>query len=322
MTQQPAQRRPGQPASDWMAAAPSRWDGIPAPPVASPRPGSIPLRPLGVADIASGIWATIRSNWKALLLASGIAAVFAVTIGQLALYALAAIASDPQTEAAALDLMSVLLLTAIVASFIAAAAAATALVVTVTSEACLGNSIRAKPAWGRSRTQVTRLAGLALLTAVAVSLGLLALIVPGLYLLTRWAVAPAVVVLEDASVIGSLRRSWQLTHSQAGHAFGILFAIWASVAAVTGVLSIDISIGSVTPAQTIAIVLLGVVTAIAQFVVTVPAWGMAATLLYIDLRIRREGFDLVLAQATGCQPQTLAYRDARRLKPPTAPSPS
>lgn len=319
MTQPPAPGPAVRPPPDSAAAAASGWGGVPAPPVSAPRPGSIPLRPLQVADIASGFWATIRSNWKPLLTTAVTAAVFAVTTGHLALHALDAIASDPDTEAAALGLMTVLLIAVAFVSFIAAAAATTATVVTVASEACLGNSIGVGPAWERSRGRVTRLAGLALLTGLAVSLGLLALIVPGLYLLTRWAVAPAAVVLENTSVVGSLRRSWQLTHTETGHAFGILLAVWMSMAAVTGVLSTDITVSTPSPAQTSLLVIVGVVTSIAQFIVTVPAWGMAATLLYIDLRMRREGFDLVLAKAAGCEPRTLAYREAHRLTPPTSP---
>jgi len=61
-----------------------------------------------------------------------------------------------------------------------------------------------------------------LLVGVGVVLGAIALILPGLFLLTRWIVVTPVVVLEELGALDALRRSWQLVRGHGWTVFGVI----------------------------------------------------------------------------------------------------
>jgi hypothetical protein len=67
---------------------------------------------------------------------------------------------------------------------------------------------------------------LGILYGLGVGFGLLLLIVPGLYLLTIWAVAAPVVLVERQDAIVSLRRSRELVAGNGWQVFGVLFALF------------------------------------------------------------------------------------------------
>lgn len=69
------------------------------------------------------------------------------------------------------------------------------------------------------------LVAVSLLVGFGVLLGLLLLIVPGLVLLTRWAVAVPVVVLEGCSARQALARSRQLVGGNGRAVFNVMFAV-------------------------------------------------------------------------------------------------
>jgi hypothetical protein len=57
--------------------------------------------------------------------------------------------------------------------------------------------------------------GLSLLYALCVLAGLVALVIPGLVLIVRWAVSLPALVAEDEGIVDSLKRSWSLTRGEA-----------------------------------------------------------------------------------------------------------
>ena len=61
-----------------------------------------------------------------------------------------------------------------------------------------------------------------LLAGVGIALGLLLLIVPGLFLLTRWVLVTPVVVLEQRRATDALRRSWDLVKGSGWTVFGVI----------------------------------------------------------------------------------------------------
>jgi hypothetical protein len=63
--------------------------------------------------------------------------------------------------------------------------------------------------------------GLSLFYGVGVSIGLFLLVVPGLVLLLRWSISLPVLLAEKSGVMGSLRRSWELTTRRWGLAIAI-----------------------------------------------------------------------------------------------------
>lgn len=65
-----------------------------------------------------------------------------------------------------------------------------------------------------------------ILAGLGIALGLVLLIVPGLFLLTRWVLVTPVVVLERLGATDALRRSWQLVR---GHGWSVFAVIVVTV---------------------------------------------------------------------------------------------
>lgn len=61
-----------------------------------------------------------------------------------------------------------------------------------------------------------------LLAGAGIALGLIALIVPGLFLLTRWILVTPAIVLERLGATDALRRSWELVRGHGWPVFGVI----------------------------------------------------------------------------------------------------
>ncbi|CAN5299122.1 hypothetical protein BH18ACT12_BH18ACT12_00650 [soil metagenome] len=83
----------------------------------------------------------------------------------------------------------------------------------------------------RTRPRLPALIAAGIVAGIGVAIGIILLIVPGLFLLTRWALIPAVIVIEKRSAGDSFDRSWDLTRGHGWAVFGsiivsfILYAI-------------------------------------------------------------------------------------------------
>jgi hypothetical protein len=69
-------------------------------------------------------------------------------------------------------------------------------------------------------------AGASILAAIAITFGLILLIVPGLYLITIWAVIVPVIVLERSGALNSFGRSQQLVRGRGWPVFGTLAVLF------------------------------------------------------------------------------------------------
>lgn len=72
----------------------------------------------------------------------------------------------------------------------------------------------------RTRPRLPALIAAGIVAGLAIAIGLVLLIVPGLYLLTRWCLIPAVIVIEQKRAGESFDRSWQLTRGYGWTVFG------------------------------------------------------------------------------------------------------
>lgn len=132
----------------------------------------------------------------------------------------------------------------------------------------------------------------ALLTGIGVGLGLLLLIVPGLYLATRWVVATPALVAEDLRPTAALGRSGELTEGRRWAVFGLmlLYIVFAWViefafTAVVGALGSSTQYVASPDAFTLAIFAVGAL--VGALTSMVSAVGAAA--LYFELRQAKEG---------------------------------
>jgi hypothetical protein len=81
-------------------------------------------------------------------------------------------------------------------------------------------------------------AGASILAGIAITIGLILLIVPGLYLITIWAVFVPVIVLERSGVFASFGRSHQLVKGHGWHVFGTLVLVFIILIVVDFVLGL------------------------------------------------------------------------------------
>ena len=170
-----------------------------------------------------------------------------------------------------------------------------------------GTYLGEEPDWRDSlRFAIVRLRSLIWLSFVfyvLLALGFLACVIPGIYFYAAWSVAVPVLLLEDIRGRKALKRSRELVKDR-----------WWHVAAVILVSGLLVSIVG----SAISAVLLGV-TAVAEndlldalaralgntagAVVTTPIAAAVTMVMYFDLRVRKEGFDLeLLARQVGVEP--------------------
>jgi len=117
-----------------------------------------------------------------------------------------------------------------------------------------------------------------ILAGIGVAIGFLLLIIPGLFLITIWAVIVPVIVIERAGVIESFGRSRELVRGSGWQVFGVivvlflvLFIIRAALQAIIGGISDESFVGYAL-ADLISNVLF------------VPLTALAATVIYVELR--------------------------------------
>lgn len=85
----------------------------------------------------------------------------------------------------------------------------------------------------RGFAQLLPALGVTLLSLLAIGAGLALLVVPGVILMLRWYVAVPVALLEKRGVMGSLRRSRELTEGRKGQLFVLFFVYWSTIFGLT-----------------------------------------------------------------------------------------
>jgi hypothetical protein len=126
---------------------------------------------------------------------------------------------------------------------------------------------------------------------------------------TMFSMSAATVVLERLGPGQALARSWRLVRRSFWRVFGILLLAGLIVFVASSVLRIPFTVisaaftsssGPLAQAirPSVASLVIGAIGGIIAGAITQPIWAGVTVLLYVDLRMRREGLDLVLQTAT------------------------
>jgi hypothetical protein len=91
--------------------------------------------------------------------------------------------------------------------------------------------------YARTRPKLAALIAAGIVAGIGIVIGLILLIVPGLFLLTRWALIPAVIVIEKRRAGDSFDRSWVLTRGYGWTVFGSLLLAFLAYAVIQGILT-------------------------------------------------------------------------------------
>jgi hypothetical protein len=292
------------------------------------------LRPLGVGDVLDRTFNVYRSKplvfialsaiWYLLLVLVVIVLAAAIFAGSLAAFARQTTTPSPEVAAGAIIGIIGFVIVAVVVAILLLAAQSAALVDAaarryLAKPATIGESFRA----GLSAAGRLFVAGLVVFFAIAAlwlvvfavaaivglvvrspeigillaGLGAIVAIVGTFYLAASWLVAPVIVVVEKMGPIAALSRSWRLSSGNRWRIIGIQ--------ALLGILNLVLSVliggvfGGLTAASQPG--QLGVTTVIenlvnfASTIIWAPVEWIAFTVLYYDLRVRKEAFDLQLA---------------------------
>ena len=206
----------------------------------------------------------------------------------------------------------------------------TGLLITSVSRSVIGQKLSMSEAWALTKGRRARLLGFALAiagaelavlallvglvvlvartgsTAAAVLLGLASLVgylVVAVWLSVRTLLVPASLVLEGTSFRRGIARGWRLTYGSFWRLFGIYLLVVLMLTVLTGLLGVPASIltqflVAMPNMASVAVIVTAVSSAITE-TVTVSYLASVVALLYVDLRIRREGLDVELARAAG-----------------------
>ena len=188
------------------------------------------------------------------------------------------------------------------------------------ADAYLGGDVGWRPSLRFALRRLPAVVGVSLLSTILVGLGLVFCIVPGIYLWGAFYVAVPVVLVEGAGPLRALRRSRELVSGRWWGTIGVAIVGSVLVFVVAGALTgLVLGVAFTSPARnTVAGFILNTLATTVSAVLTTPAAAAFATVLYVDLRVRNEGFDLLLlAQRLGVDPQN-ASASAASLLPPLA----
>jgi hypothetical protein len=167
----------------------------------------------------------------------------------------------------------------------------------VVSDAYLGRETTAHSALARAMPRIWNLIGVSILTSLAVFVGFFLLIVPAFIFLAGFLLSPVVAVIEATPRSrDAMRRSWQLSSGYKGKllltmlvAFLLLLVPGITLGAVGGIAA------GVSADQPVGLVFFVISLVLQVFVY--PFVYVVQTVLYYDLRVRKEGFDLELLAA-------------------------
>ena len=348
---QPGQGQPGQgqPGGYAPPAAPPSYPRWQSQQPQAPKPGVIPLRPLGVGEILDGAFTSIRRNPRATL---GIAAllltasaVITTTLSLILVHYIGTVnlptPGQQLTTAQATRLLTrmgeVLAPTAAVSIVLAfiVDTVLTGLLTVVIGRSVLGHKITAGEAWQIARPRMAALIGATLLIpliliglwaayaivlvilavlhapgaliGVLAALGAIAAIILTIWFTIMFRMAAQAVVLEREGPVRALGRSWRLVRGSFWRVLGITLLAGLIVVVTAGVLQIPFSLfaamagggNSLLPSTggNVAGILISAVGGVVAGAVARPISAGVAVLLYVDLRMRREGLDLVLQTA-------------------------
>jgi hypothetical protein len=313
----------------------------PAPyaPVAA-KPGIVPLRPLTLGEIFDGAFGAIRHNPRVMLGMSTLVVVAATVVGALLGFAFSGYVADlffalPEesglggmenefamlysstigtglTTSLATPIVSGLLTVSIGQSVIGRKATIAEVWAQVGRRAwfLIGFSLLLGLTWVVALTLIVLIvvAGFAVTTGLGVVLLLLA--IPGALALAVWVgtrtgLVPPALALEGQGFWSTVRRSWLLTRGSFWRLFGIYLLAYVAMYVVVQIIATPFSFAStflLAAGQSfVANALLALGIAVSTVVMTL-FLGSVVALLYIDVRMRREGLDVELTAAANEQP--------------------
>lgn len=168
------------------------------------------------------------------------------------------------------------------------------------SGAYLGEDVSVGQAYATALPRVLTILVASILTGIVVGIGFLLLVVPGIIFALWFTLITQCIVVEKTGAIKGMKRSKALVSGNLGKTFVLGFMVLL-IAAIGDWLfkTAGVAIGAAAGADSAAIMIRALAGLVGNILLA-PIGAVAFILLYYDLRIRKEGFDLtMLSQQMG-----------------------
>src|ERR1044072_938888 len=161
--------------------------------------------------------------------------------------------------------------------------------------------------------------------SIALGISVFLLFIPFVFLSVKWCVTFAAIVAERAGPLQGMGRSWELTRGHWWRTFGALLVLalisfvlyFLVIAGLGGLIAANEDMSKVTYA------VLSTALTIVLLAILYPLIASIITVIYYDLRVRNEGFDLqLLAQGVGADTsrfESAPERPSTSTPPPQPP---
>lgn len=262
----------------------------------------IALRPLSFGELLDTAIGLYRRSFATVV---AVSAIFTIPLGVITrlwavgqadnLAGLENAATDEQVAAALLPFLGAFASIGLVAMLLNAVVQGATTV--VYAGAYSGHRVAAGPAVRVGLRKALLIILLSIAVWVPAGIGLLLCILPGLALATIWYVAQPVLVIENRGVFRSMGRSSGLVTGQFWRTMGILLMALFLGTVFNVVLSLPLelfggAVGLLAGTDAASVVANGAIAGVLS-AITAPFTAAFAVATYFDLRVRKEGFDLV-----------------------------
>ena len=258
------------------------------------------LQPLTLGQLLDRTFTLYRNHFALFIGIAGIPmlTIFAIMFAGGALAGLAGVATG---DIAGFLLGFLVVFIAGAIAYLVAYAFALGATVHAVSEITLGRAPTVKDSLRRVRGSIGTIVGAVIMVYMAVGVGFLFFIIPGVLLLLATCLTIPAIVVEDAGASDGISRSMKLMKDGWGRAF-VIFALsffLSMVASTIFEFPFAIATGFVeaTGAAALTLTFLTQIGSIIGAVLAFPISTIAFALLYFDMRVRKEAFDLQVMMA-------------------------
>lgn len=183
---------------------------------------------------------------------------------------------------------------------------ATAACFRAVSSVYLGESPTVGGSLSFAATRLLPLIGLSFLYFFGLIPAFIALFFPFVWLSVAWSVSFPALLSEGIGPVAALGRSFRLVKGRWWATFGALLVMYLLVIVISGILGalLGATLIAAVDSEAVAAVFYTIVNTLSSLI-TLPLMAAVLTVIYFDLRVRKEGFDLqLLARGVGQETRT------------------
>jgi hypothetical protein len=245
------------------------------------------LRPLGVGEILEVALAVYRRHAFALWRVVAVVVALPAALNGALAVAVRQVGDAGSNSGPLLLLELLVILVSLVATSLATAAA-----YRLVADAYLGRAVDADASLRFGLRRLASVMWVSLLFGLGVFAGLVLLIVPGIFVTVAWAIATPVLLAENLRGSKAIGRSRALVRGRWWPCAGVVYLMYLlELIVYVGILFVIGRIVDTGGNDGLLFVEEGVTSLIASTLV-LPFHVAVTTVLYIDLRVRKEGFDI------------------------------